>query len=220
LWYSYYQWKLDKLTGLGSRKLVDIGSGLGWFGDFASGSGSFDKVLCVEPSFSGRNMTVGDTVESIEDIPSSYRDSIVHMSLVLEHILNPVEFLRSLRDTASVVMIVVPNEFNPLQRRFSGFGGNWFVHKHHVNYFTPASLRYVMNKAGYQVVFEGATFPMELFMFLRDYRKHGKFGAKAHVARLLFERVFGSLAFDLYEFLYKRFGIGREIVFIGVRKDA
>lgn len=220
-WYDYYEYKLRLLGSIGGDTLIDVGSGLGWFINYAYAEhlftlGWFKRVLGVEPSERSKLLNFTPVVNHIGDIPESFNDSVVHMSLVLEHILDPIDFLKQLRRKAKTLMVVVPNEFNPLQKHF---GGDWFVHEHHINYFTPEALEHVLNEAGYRVVYKGATFPMELFLFFGDYRINERHGKSAHMFRLGFEKLFKKRAFQLYDKLHKHFGIGREIVMMAVRND-
>lgn len=67
-----------------------------------------------------------------------------------------------------------------------------------------------------KVIHESATFPMELFILAgMDYRKNDELGKKLHAARLRFEQTFGKNAFRLYNYLYKKHGWGRELIFVG-----
>jgi hypothetical protein len=164
----------------------------------------------------------------------------VRFSLVLEHVPDPAGFLSDHLAwpglDAKKVLVVVPNEFNPLQRavlRRDPLGTfrdvplgpvhhhrrAWFVDRRHLNYFDPPGLRACFEDAGLRVTYEGATFPMELFILAgADYRKNKSIGLAAHRLRLRFEKAMGSLAWRIYEMLYRRWGVGRELVFMGEPK--
>lgn len=139
----------------------------------------------------------------------------VRMSLVLEHVPNPLKFLKEYVEIANggQIMIIVPNEFNPLQNRLHG---NWFVSPVHLNYFTPSTLGLQMALAGIRNLQFTATFPMELAAVM-GYRYIGndERGRKLHEARLLIEEVLGTRVFGLYHYLFEKYGWGREIIAVG-----
>jgi hypothetical protein len=221
-WNAYYDWKLDLLKEHhDGRRLSEIGSGIGSFTARAFTKALFSGeelplAINVEPSPSATKYSLLRSVSWISELDDEWLDSAVHASLLFEHLRDPDVFLDELRPYAKTILVVVPNEFNPLQR---AIGGDWFIHEHHLNYFTPSSLRSLLVNAGYTVVFTGATFPMELFMFLVDYRKHEWWGRFAHRIRLAFEKFAGSNAFRLYKFLFDKYGWGREIVMVATRND-
>lgn len=218
LWNAAYDYQLSLLP---SYPILDVGCGIGGFLARAYAQGVFG--IGVEPSKIAlekmlhsnnmvfRDMDAANLVFGLDEITMNVR-----MALVLEHIPEPVKFLESYAKNLKEkgrMMIVVPNEFSPLQKRV---GGDWFVSKVHINYFTPTGLRNAMKEAGMKVVHETATFPMELFILAgMDYRKNDKLGKKLHAARLRFERTFGKNAFRLYNHLYKKYGWGRELIFVG-----
>ena len=142
------------------------------------------------------------------------------MSLVLEHIPDPIAFIRQYlpyMGEKGTLTIVVPNDFSPLQQ---WLGSTHFIQDVHVNYFTPISLLTTIHKAltdepvGSYITRMSATFPMELFELAGFHYIDGSFdGGKCHRARLQFEKLFGRYAFALYQKLYDKFKIGRELVF-------
>jgi hypothetical protein len=76
-----------------------------------------------------------------------------------------------------------------------------------------------MEKAGFDVVFETATFPMELFILMgTDYRGNDILGQQCHETRLKTEQTFGEKAFDFYKHLYDNYKWGRELVFVGQKR--
>lgn len=218
-WNAGYDYQIDLLP---SYPILDVGSGIGAFLKRAYETGRFG--IGIEPSASARkvlgctnlfkDIDGAELMFRISEIPMNVR-----MALVLEHIPEPVEFVQQYikyLHRLGRMMIIVPNEFSPLQKRV---GGNWFVSDVHINYFNPSGLRNVMQEAGLKVVHESATFPMELFLLAGlDYRKNGEIGKKVHMARLRFEKSFGKNAFRLYNYLYKKYGWGRELIFVGSRE--
>ena len=99
--------------------------------------------------------------------------------------------------------------------------GCWFIDKVHVNYFDKRSLNTVLQEAGFEAVFWGASCPIELFQ-LAGFRYIGndKKGQQVHLARLRLEKVLNRLSFRAYKILFNRFGWGREIICIAKLKKA
>lgn len=192
--------------------IIDIGCGAGWFMKYL-----FDKgrnVRGVEPSLVAR-LVAGQSLNKfmkrdIFNLSLTIKGHI-YLGLILEHVNNPKSFLEScIKHLQGKMVIVVPNEQNLLQQMV---GGSWFVQSVHRNYFTPATLRNLLKSVGLKVTWEGATFPVELFVLSgQDYRQDDNIGKEAHNFRLNFERRPG--AFALYKMLYDALGIGRELVFV------
>ena len=218
-WNPGYDYQLDLLPSL---PILDVGSGIGaflkraydkgWFGIGVEPSASARKVISCQNLF--RDIEGAEFIYKISEIKMNVR-----MALVLEHIPEPVEFVQQyakyLRASGKMI-VIVPNEFSPLQKRIKG---NHFVSNVHINYFNPEGLRRVMRDAGLSVVHESATFPMELFVLAGiDYRNNDALGRKVHMARLRFEKSVGKKAFRLYEYLYKKYGWGRELIFVGSKQ--
>ncbi len=217
----YFQHVADLLQ---CGMVIDYGCGLGLLVHFLNQQRHFQAVG-IEPSQTARELSPATeylypTVTALDADRSYFRGHVI-LSLVLEHVINPATWLRKnimpLLRTGQKIVIVVPNEFNILQQRV---GGDWFIAPVHVNYFTPASLQVVMEKAGLKVVSQGATCPMELFILGgSDYRDDDALGRICHGFRLALERRLGPPIFtDLYQMLFDTFGIGRELIFVGEKK--
>ena len=223
LWRSAYDYQISLLSKRETR-LLDVGGGGGWFAAHwllhQGKTGDLNTVRVVEPSNLARLRSPLPRAlfyRRIEDASDIYGH--VRASLVLEHLPDPDQVIQSLIPKLSEhgnLMIVVPNEQNPLQLRlWDRREPAWWVSKVHVNYFTPHSLRRVLERNGLQVVYEGVTFPMEVFLLAGlDYRKHPGLGKRLHRTRLQVERLLGHRVFRLYDAMYRRWGIGRELVFV------
>lgn len=217
LWDAAYRHQ-SRLLG-DAWNVVDWGCGAGWFVHHWYGQRR-GVPIGIEPSEKARREAPIPSLlwPSLEEAKRVYHlplpRSAARASLVLEHLPDPVRFLRTMAENATGrVLVVVPNEFNPLQRRA---GGNWFVSGVHCNYFTPSGLCNAMARAGLRVVHRGATFPMEVFIMMGlDYRGNAALGHKCFTARLRFEKALGGLAFRLYGLLHRRLGWGRELVYVG-----
>ena len=217
-WQSYYRYLYRLISedwGQYQGRVLDYGCGAGWWLDWLY-KNTFRNHYGIEPSAQAQRVASNPSyIWDKERYARGVYEGIT-LILVLEHVVNPVEFLREkikpLLAPDGRLIIVVPNEFNPLQKRINYEG---FIQPVHVNYFTPPTLRDVLERAGFQVVHESATFPMELFPNVGiNYIGNDDLGRRCHKARLVFEKAFGVAAFKLYAWLYRKWGIGRELVFV------
>ena len=213
-WEAYYQSQIDMLAS--ENILIDWGCGAGFFPDWYYRKTG--RCFGIEPS--PRARAYGCMHSPLD--PIILPDTFVtkgggkfsgRAALVLEHLVDPLGFLKMVHEAIEErLLIVVPNEMNPLQKKV---GGNWWVDKHHINYFTPQGLRRLLWRAGFETTYETATFPIEIFILMAlDYRGNDKLGKRCHEFRLKFEKRFGKTSFALYHLLYKQFGWGRELVFV------
>jgi SAM-dependent methyltransferase len=214
LWDSYYEWETRKFH---SSPIMDIGCGAGYFGYYASHHAC--PTIGVEPSASARAFTNGKRIyPTIEEaLPHwHYRsDNSVRMRLVLEHLLNPRAMLRrcwELMGPDGILEIVIPLEFNPLQNKLrKAYGSDWFVQPPHINYFTKKSIVKLLKSCNFEIAYEGATFPTELWWQLGyHYLGNDVLGHQLHLRRLNLEKRYGSHIFDIYSLLYRKLGWGRE----------
>jgi SAM-dependent methyltransferase len=213
--------------------LVDVGCGTGWFIKYWL---DHDKgyAIGIEPSKQARDNApfsqkpfMFESLLSLEETsPGLFYDQIyeganVHMALVLEHIPDPAGFLSQyipFLGNGGNLMVVVPNEFSPLQERLNT---KHFVSPVHVNYFNRDSLTNValdaFGKRGHRSVwcYFYATFPFELFELMGyHYIGNEEKGRKLHSFRLHFEKALGVTAFRIYTYLFEKHGWGREIIMV------
>jgi len=241
LWDTAFAYETDLLGHWGY--LCDIGAGMGWFIRYWNELGDY-CAWGIEPSAHARNVAryrLGLTL-LYPDWQTLWQDehrrypllnttghtSIgitkmhhVRLCLVLEHVADPLAFLKeiasNLRELGNL-LIIVPNEMNPLQRCIQG-KGDWWVSPVHVNYFTSDSLRTLLCKAGFIVQHESATFPIELFQLMGlTYIGHPRIGKLCHYLRLYLEHGLGKRIFNLYQWLYERYGWGRELIMLAQKK--
>jgi len=226
LWNPYFDYLISRMNP--QLPLLDVGCGAGWFMDYYARR--VNVANGIEPSSLAHQHAPYDIVPWIwsnkesfnATCGSSYRsNNNILMSLVLEHIPDPVSFIQQYipyMGNEGTLTIVVPNDFSPLQE---WLGTTHFIQDVHVNYFTTESLENVIYAAlpvsdppvKYKLDY-ASTFPMELFELLGfHYIENGKLGAKCHKFRLLFEKFLQKRAFWMYEKLFDKYGIGRELVF-------
>jgi len=230
LWDSAYEYQSRLLRHYGAQSLVDVGCGTGWFIEYYSRM-HFALAAGIEPSMIARgwsSIMVEDAIypdydSLLEDGWQKSHTSSLRMALVMEHVLNPravlVDSINRYVGHDGVVMLIVPNEFNPLQRKLvRRIGYDWYVQKPHINYFSKDSLRDLVESSGLRVVHQSGTFPIELYHLLGwHYIGNETIGQKCHRNRLHFERKAGIIAWKTYELLYKLLGWGRESILVAKR---
>jgi SAM-dependent methyltransferase len=209
------------------RRLLDIGSGPGFF--LLNGQKRGWTVKGIEPSLQasdhsrGLGLDIENAFFSETTAPELGLFDAINMSEVLEHIPDPAALLTLVHRQLSadgVVCIVVPNDFNPFQivlRDHLGFKPWWVAPPHHVNYFDFTSLSKLVERHGFEVVHEEATFPIDMFLLMGDnYIGNDALGRASHAKRKNFEMALqqsgsGKVLASLYSALARQ-GLGREIV--------
>ena len=214
-WQAYYDFKCE-LLGIESyvpnKTLLDVGCGSGYFVERVNELAGWGIAHGFEPSQIARDVLKSEFVT--EQPPAKHLGN-VHLSLVLEHLVDPRAELLKWHEYLPFygkIMIVVPNDFSKLQKEVGGYG---FISPVHINYFTPEALYGLLESCGFRVTETAATFPMELFILTGyDYRGNDKLGKACHTLRLRLEKLFGKRIFRLYQWLFHKFGWGRELIFV------
>jgi len=219
----------------GRRRLLDIGSGPGFFLQYGQQHGW--QVRGIEPSrqAAAHARSLGlDIVEGLLDhnsAPSLGHYDVVHMNNVLEHIPDPLTLLDlcyNLLDQDGLICAVVPNDYNPFQqalRDTCGFAPWWIAPPHHINYFDFDSLQQALERCGFEVFLRETTFPIDMFLLMGDnYVNDNTLGRACHVKRMNFERNLDRSGLNdvkrrLYQAMAQQ-GLGREIVLMGRKPPA
>jgi len=225
LWRSYFNYLSDILEIEKGQTILDYGCGCGMLLSHFYGKGA--AVRGIEPSKVARQaakkiMTGNILYQNEEELTYHFphQFDVVILHLVLEHVAYPGQFLENVLNflnPGGKILVVVPNDINPLQARL-GYTG--FVSSVHLNYFTPPTLMQLLESAGLNVIFRGATFPMELFpLFGFNYFDNDAMGGKCHLLKLHWEKLLGPNIFWVYKWMFERWSIGRELIFIGRTDD-
>jgi 2-polyprenyl-3-methyl-5-hydroxy-6-metoxy-1,4-benzoquinol methylase len=139
------------------RRLLEIGANVGLFLDVARGLGW--DVRGIEPSKWAVEQGVAQfgvplrqgTAEELDEGPRSA--DLVVMLDVLEHLVDPLETLRRLRDVVDDEGLLVLSTVNlsGLHGRIRGERWPWFI-RSHLHYFTPETIGAMLTEAGFRMV--------------------------------------------------------------------
>jgi len=209
------------------RCLLDIGSGPGLF--LLNGQRRGWEVKGIEPSVKAVENSRALGLDILSGFYSSATAmelgavDVINMSLVLEHISDPVEFLKLMHQQLNVgglISVTVPNDFNPFQlalRDHLGIDPWWVAPPHHINYFDFKSLAALLEKCGFEVLHQESTFPIDLFLLMGDnYIGNDEVGRVCHAKRMNFEKtMLRSGGNNILSKMYCAFAdlnLGREVV--------
>jgi SAM-dependent methyltransferase len=218
----------------GARSVLDIGCGPGFFLDTARGRGW--TGLGLEPSpdavafARGRGLDVRQGFFTADAVADAAPFDAVHMSEVLEHVLDPralLEDARAVLKPGGVLCVSVPNDFNPFQTALVEAGTHgpwWIVPDHHLNYFDFASLEGLIARAGFDLRARDTTFPMEMFLLMgHDYTGEPALGRQVHGWRKAFDLTLadhdGNAARRALYGALAAAGLGRLAVVAAVKPD-
>jgi len=215
------------------RRLLDIGSGPGFFLKYGADHGW--HVRGLEPS----TQAVAHSRSLGLDVAQGFLDAatvstlgcfdVVHLNEVLEHVPDPrgtLTLVERLLDGGGLVALMVPNDYSPFQtalRDACGFSPWWVAPPHHVNYFDVASIRRLVEER-FEIVSLETSFPIDAFLLMGDnYVGDDALGRAVHAKRKRFELALARAGkTGLKRQIYRRLaelGIGRD-VFVIARKAA
>jgi len=216
------------------RRILDIGSGPGFFLDAGKARGW--DVLGFEPSPMAADYCTRRGLNVINDFFSAASargqglfDAIA-LSMVLEHVKDPIGLIgeaRQLLAPGGVLLLISPNDFNPLQMslwKHLGFKPWWVVPKHHLNYFDLASATGFVKARGFDVKHVETSYPLENFLIAgRNYVGNDAVGRECHRERKAFETALFRNDPALLRNLaagWAAQGIGREFLVLGRKVGA
>ena len=224
---------LEKKFTKKTRRILDIGSGPGFFLRRAKKRGW--KVLGIEPSPIASKYSEKQKISTIQkffhdvNVKECGKFDAIHTFDVLEHVNDPMSVLKksySLLKKGGIIIIEVPNDFNPLQKIIQKSLKKkeyWVTDSSkskkfdHINYFDFSSISKLVEKSGFKIILKESTFPLEFFILMgHDYIKNPKIGKKIHLERVKFENNFKSDdSKEIKRILYQKFaeaGIGRTAI--------
>jgi SAM-dependent methyltransferase len=174
------------------KSVIEIGSATGYFLSYIK---EYVKEICgIEPNSSYRKFANGieiSTFESMGDIRGRKFD-IVFLYYVLEHLKEPVIFLKKLKDFLknenSTIVIEVPNVNEALVSLYKSPAYNNFVwQKAHCNYFSVKVLESLFSKIDLSAEFV----PVQRYDFSNHlyWLVEGKSGGMGKYSRIFSEKV-------------------------------
>ncbi len=228
---NYYQ-LFEKYCSRQNRKLLEIGSGPGYF--LKCGKDLGWEVLGFEPSKLAYEYSLKFGVDVVngffsEENAQKYgKFDVVYMNTVIEHLPDPISLIEGVKKVLNpegIICIIAPNDYNPLQnilRKNLGYEPWWVAPSQHLNYFDFNSIKKLVEKKGFEIAEVLSTFPMEFFLLAGDnYVRNHKLGRRCHFKRKIFEINMQKYAKDQLNAIYRelaKFGIGREFVIIGRKR--
>jgi SAM-dependent methyltransferase len=214
---------------IGSRRILDIGSGPGYF--LEAGRERGWQVLGFEPSPMAADYTRGHGLAVVNDFFSAAKAKehgpfhAISLSMVLEHVRDPIRLIeeaKSLLAPGGVLLLVSPNDFNPLQLTLwkkLDFQPWWINPKHHLNYFDTLSAGRFLEARRFEVRHLETSYPLENFLLAgRNYVGNPAIGRECHNERKAFETTLFRHDPERLNALAASWaaqGIGREFIILG-----
>ncbi|NJL17434.1 MAG: class I SAM-dependent methyltransferase [Nitrospira sp.] len=237
---SYFQAKLEQRMAILSRyfphacsgrRLLDVGCGEGYALAFFREQGwsvtgldfSAAGVRSKNPGCQD-DLVTGDIFALLETkISAGETYDVVWSQNVLEHVIDPLNLLKSLRTLVSldgIAVITVPNDCSITQRAALDKqhidNAFWVLPPDHLNYFDRKSLSKTLTATGWECLEVLADFPVDWFLFHpgSNYVRDKSVGKAVHKARVQIENVLHQQPIeDVVEFWSSaaKLGIGRNI---------
>ncbi|MEO7800529.1 MAG: class I SAM-dependent methyltransferase [Ginsengibacter sp.] len=137
--------------------LLDVGTGTGVF--IYEMSKYLKLVSCVDPDknsiaiVNSRVNVKNAWVGSIEDIPIINSFNIITYNKVLEHIKDPIAFLKKSKDyvsTNGILYVEVPFAEHLIELKLQDERAEFFIE--HFTIFTAQSLKYLLSESGFTII--------------------------------------------------------------------
>lgn len=146
---------VKKIIGNGNFTLLDVGCGTGWITKIWSDHGF--EVTGLEPSevrgkIAEENYGIRIISDYLENLDTSKKYNIVILRQVVEHLEDPQKMLAkalSLLYSGGVLLLITPN-IQCIGRYIFDTKWSWIL-PYHCNFFSPKSLRTIVQKAGFDI---------------------------------------------------------------------
>ena len=201
-WNDVYSNCSKKFNGeIKDKTVFDIGFGFAQALLFFKEKGL--EVSGLEPSIDGYNYALSKGINAFHtgienfDCVGENKFDIVLLMNVLEHLREPATTLLNIKNQLlnnnGILVIDVPNDFNTFQEVANleyDLDQWWVVAPNHINYFSPDSLKSLLNDCGYDVFEYESAFPLDIFLLFGDqYVGNPEIGRECHNKRVNFERL-------------------------------
>ncbi len=167
-------------------------------------------------------LVTGDVFSLLEEeIASGASYDVVWLQNILEHVLDPVSLLKSLRKLVSpegLAVVTVPNDCSVTQQELMNMkyitSPYWIAPPDHLSYFDYKSLINIGEFTGWNCKDIHGDFPVEWFLFHpgSNYINDKSFGKDVHKARVQIENLISQQPIEcVNEFWHSiaRVGMGR-----------
>jgi 2-polyprenyl-3-methyl-5-hydroxy-6-metoxy-1,4-benzoquinol methylase len=237
---NYFNAKLEQRSAVLHRyilsvndtpRFLDVGCGEGYTLEFFRRKGwiitGFDfsragieskNPACIDA------LVTGDIFNLLEaEVQAEKNYDVVWLQNVLEHVIDPLALLKSLRTlvkSGGMAVVTVPNDCSIAQNELLILGhieqAFWVSPPEHLSYFDSKSLISISNATGWDVCEILADFPVDWFLFNQksNYVHDNLHGKSAHKARMQIENMIQKQPLvDVVSFYsaLAKIGLGRNI---------
>jgi len=237
---SYFNAKLEQRsivlqrylsTTSGQPRMLDVGCGEGYALAFFKSRGWATKGLDFSSAgVASKNpscldvLVTGDIFALLKaEIEAGETYDVVWLQNVLEHVIDPLDLLSSLRRLVApsgIAVVTVPNDCSITQRAALSSqhidNAFWVAPPDHLTYFDNDSLANTANQTGWQCLELLGDFPVDWFLFhpKSNYVRDKSVGKAAHLARVQIENLIHAQPTDDVISFWSaaaKLGLGRDI---------
>ena len=199
------QYIYSKFSNKDISSLADIGCGEGFFARYFFEKG-WDVFLSDFSSFGCKQhnenllpyFKQGDLYSILDELHCENKTfDFVNLANVLEHVINPTDFLKNIKNIMhknSLLKIVVPNDYSSFQKALVDAKmmnqDHIFHPQEHLSHFTYESLECLLNSLGFNIHLKQAEFQTEMALVNENtnYAKKPNIGKSVHSARIFIEK--------------------------------
>ena len=149
---------INQLGNIRGKKLLDIGSGSGYFLECAIEAGA--ECIGIEAGghlreWSQKRLGVSIMKDDIDEMPSNMLFDIITMFDVVEHVLDPVALMKSVCQhlTLSGIVVVFTPNFDSIGIKYMKEKSNLIFPTGHLTYFTNKSMNCLLEKVGLKLAY-------------------------------------------------------------------
>ena len=149
---------IESMIDINNKKIIDIGGGYGDFVVQLSEKYSNSDITILEPGVSRITTSNKDNLTKINQLlnttfslENKEKYDIVSSFHVLEHVLNPIEFIQNcynMLKPGGILYIEVPNQNNDLLEKSEYYRNNIWYMKAHISYFTVPVIENILIQLG------------------------------------------------------------------------
>jgi 2-polyprenyl-3-methyl-5-hydroxy-6-metoxy-1,4-benzoquinol methylase len=149
---------IESMIDINNKKIIDIGGGYGDFVVQLSEKYSNSDITILEPGVSRittsnkANLTkINQLLNTQFSLENKEKYDIVSSFHVLEHVLNPIEFIQNcynMLKPEGILYIEVPNQNNDLLEKSDYYRNNIWYMKAHISYFTVPVIENILIQLG------------------------------------------------------------------------